>query len=67
MLVKYTLFGDTNLDGTVNGSDYGRVDAGFNGHLTGWANGDLNYDGTVDGSDYTLIDNAFNTQGGTPM
>jgi fibronectin-binding autotransporter adhesin len=65
ILVKYTYYGDANLDGAVDGSDYTRIDAGFTsgGTLTGWANGDFNYDGVIDGSDYTLIDNAFNTQG----
>jgi hypothetical protein len=63
--VKYTYYGDANLDGAVDGSDYTLIDAGFNSHgtLTGWYNGDFNYDGLIDGSDYTLIDNAFNTQG----
>ncbi len=67
ILVKYTYYGDTNLDGAVDGSDYSKIDAGFTsgGTLTGWANGDFNYDGKIDGSDYTLIDNAFNTQGAT--
>jgi len=63
VLVKYTYFGDTNLDGKVDGTDYSRVDNGALNHLTGWYNGDFNYDGVVNGSDYTLIDNAFNTQG----
>ena len=63
VLVKYTYFGDANLDGKIDGSDYSRIDTGYIGGLTGWYDGDFNYDGTVDGSDYTLIDNAFNTQG----
>jgi hypothetical protein len=65
ILVKYTYYGDTNLSGTVDGSDYSRIDNGYLSHgtLTGWYNGDFNYDGVIDGSDYTLIDNAFNTQG----
>ncbi len=63
VLVKYTYFGDANLDGVVNGSDYTLIDNGFNNTLTGWHNGDFNYDGVVNGDDYTLIDNAFNTQG----
>jgi len=64
VLVKYTLVGDANLDGTVGIADYTRIDAGFisKGALTGWANGDFNYDGSIDGSDYTLIDNAFNAE-----
>jgi hypothetical protein len=63
VLVKYTYYGDTNLDGKVDGSDYSRLDNGFSHHLTGWYNGDFNYDGIINGSDYTLIDNAFNEQG----
>jgi autotransporter-associated beta strand protein len=63
VLVKYTYYGDANLDGRVDGSDYTRIDNGFINQLSGWFNGDFNYDGVVDGSDYTLIDNAFNTQG----
>ena len=63
VLVKYTYYGDANLDGQVDGSDYSRIDNGFLNQLSGWYNGDFNYDGVVDGSDYTLIDNALNTQG----
>ena len=64
-LVKYTYYGDANLDGKVDGADYGQIDAGFlsGGALTGWFYGDFNYDGVVDASDYTLIDNGFNLQG----
>ncbi len=64
VLVKYTYYGDANIDGQVDGSDYTKIDAAFGTAATGWANGDFNYDGKIDGSDYTLIDNAFNTQGG---
>jgi hypothetical protein len=61
VLVKYTYYGDANLDGKVDGSDYSRVDAGFisNGKLTGWANGDFNYDGKINGTDYSLIDATY--------
>jgi autotransporter-associated beta strand protein len=62
VLVKYTYYGDGNLDGKVDGSDYSLIDNGFLRHATGWLNGDFNYDGSVNGSDYTLIDNSFNTQ-----
>jgi hypothetical protein len=63
VLVKYTYYGDTNLDGHIDGTDYSRIDNGVNMNLTGWYNGDFNYDGVINGSDYTLIDNAYNTQG----
>jgi hypothetical protein len=70
ILVKYTYFGDANLDGVVNGSDYTLIDNGFNSQgtaspLTGWFNGDFNYDGVINGDDYMLIDNAFNMQSGS--
>ena len=63
VLVKYTYYGDANLDGHVDGSDYSRIDNGALNNLTGWSNGDFNYDGVINGSDYTLIDNAYNSQG----
>jgi fibronectin-binding autotransporter adhesin len=68
VLLKYSYFGDANLDGKVDGSDYSLIDAGYagKGALTGWYNGDFNYDGVVDGSDYALIDNAFNNQTPSP-
>jgi pectinesterase len=59
-LIKYTYYGDANLDGAVNGADYQQIDNGFSMGLSGWSNGDFNYDGIVDGSDYSLIDNTFN-------
>jgi hypothetical protein len=65
ILVAYTYYGDANLSGSIDGSDYSLIDNGYNSHLTGWANGDFNYDGVVDGSDYTLIDNDYNMQGGS--
>jgi fibronectin-binding autotransporter adhesin len=63
-LVAYTYFGDANLSGKVDGSDYSLIDAGYASHgsKTGWYYGDFNYDGVIDGSDYALIDNAFNNQ-----
>ena len=69
VLVKYTYFGDANLSGTINATDYQLTDNGFNGGGTpnGWFTGDFNYDGVVNGDDYALIDNAFNTQGGVSL
>jgi fibronectin-binding autotransporter adhesin len=73
VLIKYTYYGDANLDGKVDGSDYSLIDNSYEMEgwtstgpttmISGWYNGDFNYDGVVDGSDYTLIDNAFNSQG----
>ncbi len=68
VLIKYTYYGDANLDGRIDGSDYSKIDASCvsersGSAVTGWFNGDFNYDGVVNGSDYALIDNAFNMQG----
>jgi hypothetical protein len=59
VLVKYTYYGDANLDGVVDGSDYTLIDNGYNAGLTGWLNGDFNGDGKVDATDYSLIDAAY--------
>jgi hypothetical protein len=65
VLVKYTWYGDTDLNGRVNFDDYVRTDNGFNNHLTGWLNGDFDLNGLVNFDDYVLIDLAFNSQSGT--
>jgi hypothetical protein len=62
LLIRYTFYGDANLDGVVDSTDYTLVDNGFLSALTGWFNGDFNYDSAINGSDYTLLDNAFNMQ-----
>jgi fibronectin-binding autotransporter adhesin len=63
--VGYAYYGDADMSGIVDGTDYSMIDTGFAGGGTGWQYGDFNYDGHVDGSDYSLIDNAFNTQTGS--
>jgi hypothetical protein len=65
VLVKYTYYGDENLDGVVEGADYTLIDSGSVNTSTGWTNGDFNYDGVVDGTDYSLIDNTFNSNAAT--
>jgi len=65
VLVKYTYYGDTDLNGRVNFDDYVRTDNGFNNHLSGWMNGDFDGNGQINFDDYVLIDLAFNTQSGT--
>ena len=64
VLVLYTYAGDANLDGRIDGADYGTIDNSvqFPG-AAGYANGDFNYDGVIDGADYGIIDNSFQLQG----
>jgi autotransporter-associated beta strand protein len=59
VLIRYTLMGDLNLDGTVSISDFIDLSAHFNtvGGAT-WQIGDVNYDGSVTIADF--IDLASN-------
>ena len=59
--IAYTLLGDANLDGKVNGTDFNLMAANFNQAVTnGWDEGDFNYDGKVNGSDFVLLADNFN-------
>ena len=59
--IKYTLLGDANLDGKVNGTDFSLMAANFNKAVTnGWDQGDFNYDGAVNGTDFVLLADNFN-------
>ena len=55
LTVAYTLYGDANLDYTVNGGDLNTVLAHYNQHGVYWAQGDFNYDGTVNGGDLNTV------------
>ncbi len=50
--VMYTLLGDANLDGIVNGIDFGILSANYGQPVTSWDQGDFNYDGIVNGIDF---------------
>jgi fibronectin-binding autotransporter adhesin len=58
--IKYTLLGDANLDGVVNGIDFGILAANFNKGVTGWDKGDFNYDNVVNGIDFGELAANFN-------
>jgi autotransporter-associated beta strand protein len=58
--IKYTLLGDANLDGLVNGSDFNILAANFNQSITGWDQGDFNYDGLVNATDFNELAANFN-------
>jgi autotransporter-associated beta strand protein len=57
--LKYTLYGDTNLDGTVNSVDFGNLAANFGKSGKVWDQGDFNYDGTVNSVDFGLLAGNF--------
>lgn len=59
ILLRGTLAGDANLDGTVDIADFGRLAANFN--LAGtWLNGDFDYSGVTDIADFSLLAGQFN-------
>jgi subtilisin family serine protease len=63
VLVKYTYYGDSDLNGSVDFDDYARIDGGFLGGGNKWFAGDYNHDGVIDFDDFALIDSAFLLQG----
>jgi hypothetical protein len=61
VLVRYTLAGDSNIDGKVDLTDFTYLAANFNKQGTAnWLQGDYNYDGNVDLSDFTYLAANFN-------
>jgi hypothetical protein len=59
VLVKYTLEGDANLDGSVNLQDFNRLAASFGAAGRLWHEGDFNYDGLVNLTDFNLLAGNF--------
>jgi len=61
ILVKYTYYGDANLDGQVTALDFALLDAGYANtkeyslNQPGWYYGDYNLDGRVNSLDYALM------------
>jgi autotransporter-associated beta strand protein len=67
-VVRYTLTGDGNLDGTVDLTDFTYLAANFNSSGKAWLQGDYNYDGNVDLTDFTYLASNFNqTLAGSPV
>jgi hypothetical protein len=62
--LKYTLYGDANLDQQVNSADLQRLLAAFN-TAGSWVQGDFNYDGVVNSADLQALLATFNTSLGS--
>ncbi len=50
-----THFGDANLDGYVNASDFSAMSISWQQNVSGWASGDFNGDGYVNAADFNYI------------
>jgi fibronectin-binding autotransporter adhesin len=53
--LKYTRYGDANLDGVVSGDDFSILVGNLGKSVSGWDKGDFNYDGVVSGDDFSLL------------
>ena len=64
--LKYTLYGDTSLSGSVGFNDFTRLIQHYNQTSGGtWDTGDFNYDGSVNNADFTLMTRTYNTSLGS--
>ena len=63
--IMYTLLGDADLNGVVNGVDFGIVAANFNKGVSRWDQGDFNFDGVVNGIDFGDLAANFNKGAGS--
>jgi predicted outer membrane repeat protein len=59
VLVKYTRYGDANLDGIVNLQDFNRLAGNFGGSNRIWSQGDFSYDGLVNLVDFNRLASNF--------
>ncbi len=57
--LKYTLLGDANLDGSVNGTDFSILAANFGLGLTNWDQGNFLFGSSVNGSDFSALASNF--------
>jgi hypothetical protein len=58
--VRFTLLGDTDLNGNVNVADLGNLATNFNSTAAGWINGDFDYNGNVNVADLGDLATNFN-------
>jgi len=59
LLIRYTLQGDANLDGTVNALDFNALASAFGSANPHWVNGDFDYNGNVNTGDFVSLSKNF--------
>jgi hypothetical protein len=64
VLVRYTPYGDADLNGVVNLNDFNRLAANFGASGVGWADGDFDYSGSVNLSDFNRLAANFGLSAG---
>jgi hypothetical protein len=57
--IKYTLLGDANLDGTVNGADFSILAANFGQGYTNWDQGNFLFTPAINGADFSALAHNF--------
>jgi subtilisin-like proprotein convertase family protein len=67
VLVKYTYYGDANLDGQVDIGDLGLLAGAWQQSGTDWFHGDFTYNGTVDIGDLGLLSGNWQKGVGNPL
>src|SRR5262249_29216220 len=60
VLIRYTRYGDANLDGVVNALDFNALASRFGQSGKLWSDGDWNYDGMVNTLDFNALAVNFN-------
>jgi hypothetical protein len=61
VVVKFTRYGDANLDGAVDFADLVRLAQNFNATATGWSQGNFDYDTAVGFSDLVRLAQNFSS------
>jgi autotransporter-associated beta strand protein len=59
VVVRYTYYGDANVDGVVNALDFNALASSY-GSTGSWVNGDSNYDGQINSLDFDAVSLNFN-------
>jgi hypothetical protein len=60
VVIKFTLYGDANLDGKVDFLDLATLAQSYNSTAANWSQGDFNFDGSVDFLDLARLAQNYN-------
>jgi hypothetical protein len=63
VVIRYTWYGDANIDGNVDTVDFNILARDFSNSGTQWDRGDFNYDGDTDSVDSNFLTSNFSESG----